>query len=71
MEIIWDASRLCLYLLWLGADGLFVHFCDAWAKNGASVGDWVMGLGLMGQFLMVLFLTISRNWASVGWPVMA
>jgi hypothetical protein len=31
----------------------------------------VMCLGLMGQFLMVLFLTIPRNWASVGWPVMA
>ncbi len=31
----------------------------------------VMCLGLMGQFLMVLFLTIFKNWASVGWPVMA
>ncbi len=39
MEIIWDASRLRLYLLWLAADGLSAHSCDARAKNGASIGD--------------------------------
>ncbi len=39
MEIIWDASRLRLYLLWLAADGLSAHSCNARAKYGASVGD--------------------------------
>jgi hypothetical protein len=39
MEIIWDASRLHLYSLWLVADGLSTHSCNAWAKYGASVGD--------------------------------
>ncbi len=39
MEIIWDASRLCLYSLWLAADGLSAQSCDARAKNGTSVGD--------------------------------
>ncbi len=39
MEIVWDASRLRLYLLWLVADGLSAHSCNAWAEYGASVGD--------------------------------
>ena len=39
MEVIWNASWLCLYLLWLATDGLSAHSCYARAKYGASVGD--------------------------------
>jgi hypothetical protein len=39
MKVVWNASRLCLYLLWLAADGLPVHSCNSLAKYGASVGD--------------------------------
>jgi hypothetical protein len=39
MEIVWDASRLRLYLLWLAVDGLSTHSCNAQAEYGASIGD--------------------------------
>ncbi len=38
MKVVWNASRLRLYLLWLAADCLPVHSCNVWAKYGASVG---------------------------------
>ena len=38
MKVIWNASWLHLYLLWLAADGLSAHSCNAWAEYGASVG---------------------------------
>ncbi len=68
MEIIWDASRLRLYLLWLAADGLSVHSCDAWAKNGASIGDV---FGFDGEIFDGFISHHFQELASVGWPVMA
>jgi hypothetical protein len=39
MKAVWNASRLCLYLLWLAADGLPAHSYNAWAEYGASIGN--------------------------------
>ncbi len=65
MEIIWDASRLCLYLLWFAADGLSAHSCDAWAKNGASVGD-VFGFdgAIFDGFISHHFQELGISWVA-------
>ncbi len=65
MEIIWDASRLCLYLLWLAADGLSVHSCYAWAKYGASVGD-VFGFdgAIFDSFISHHFQELGVSWVA-------
>jgi hypothetical protein len=39
MKVVWNASRLRLYLLWLAADGLPAHSCNAQAEYGASIGS--------------------------------
>ena len=39
MKVIWDASWLCLYLLWLATNGSSTHSCYAWIKDGESIGD--------------------------------
>ncbi len=68
MKIVQDVLQFFLYLLWLAVDSLPVHSCNAWTKDGEGIGD-------VGEFdrvvFIVLFLTISTNCASVGWPVMA
>jgi hypothetical protein len=39
MEVVRDAPRFCLYLLWLAANGFSAHSCSAWAKDGEGVGN--------------------------------
>ncbi len=39
MEVVRDAPRFCLYLLWLAANGLSAYSCSAWSKDGEGVGN--------------------------------
>ena len=39
MQVVWDASWLCLYLLWFAMNGSSTHSCYAWIKDGESIGD--------------------------------
>jgi hypothetical protein len=39
MEVVLDAPRFCLYLLWLAANGLSTHSCSARANDGEGVGN--------------------------------
>ncbi len=63
MEVIQDAPQFCRYSLWLEADSLSAHSCNARAKDGVSIRDV---FGFDKAVLMVLFLTILRSWELVG-----
>jgi hypothetical protein len=65
MEIIWDASRLRLYSLWLAADGLSAHSCNAWAEYGASIGD-VFGFDgeIFDGFISHHFQELGISWVA-------
>ncbi len=39
MEVVRNAPRFCLYLLWLAVNGLSVHSCSTWAKDGEGIGN--------------------------------
>ncbi len=65
MEIIWDASRLRLYLLWFVVVGLSAHSCNARAENGASVGD-VFGFdgAIFDGFISHHFQELGISWVA-------
>jgi hypothetical protein len=65
MDIIWDASWLCLYLLWLAADGLSAHSCNARAEYGASVGDVFGFVGaIFDGFITHHFQELGVSWVA-------
>ncbi len=39
MEVVRDAPRFCLYLLWLVAKSLSAHSCSAQAKDDEGIGN--------------------------------
>ena len=57
--VIWDVSRLCLYLVWLLVDGFSAHSCNAWAEYRVGVGN------VFGFYQAIFYSFVSHHFVKL------
>ena len=65
MEVVRNASRLCLYLVWLATNGSSPYPCYAQAEYGESIGDvFRFDWAIFNNFVAHHFVESSVGWVA-------